>query len=343
MSVLHHNLPAYGFDSAPYAFGTPLAQAEFKRTPQDFVVEEVLGFEPSGEGEHLFLLLQTDDHNTRYTVKCLARLFGVTQRQVSYSGLKDRRGLTSQWFSLHLPGKNIEPDADQLQSQGITLLQSGRHHRKLRVGTHKANRFSILLRNVEAVDDLQARADSVLGNGVPNYFGPQRFGHQGGNVDEALTWAGNRHLPEDRAQRSRVLTTLRSWMFNGELGQRVANGSWDAWLPGDPIMLEGTQSFFREDCWSDALQERYTSGDIHIGGHLPGAESAGLPSEILSLLKLANMKSDVRSFRLLPRNLTLQYEGADLALQFELPKGAFATTVLRELVRLQDVSVPMAK
>jgi len=343
VSVLHHKLPALGFDSAPYAYGAPLAQAEFKKSPQDFIVEEVLGFEPSGEGEHLFLLLQTDDHNTRYTMKCLARLFGVVQRQVSYSGLKDRRGLTSQWFSIHLPGKNTEPDADQLSSQGITLLRFGRHHRKLRVGTHKANRFAIKLRNVEAVADLQARVDSVLRKGVPNYFGPQRFGHQGRNVTEALTWAGNGQLPEDRALRSRVLTTLRSWVFNGELGQRVAQGSWDTWAPGDPIMLEGSQSFFGEDSWNDTLQERYASGDIHIGGHLPGADSGGLPPEIHSLLKLANMKADVRSFRLLPRNLILQEEGADLAIQFELPKGAFATTVLRELVKLQDLSAVMEK
>ena len=151
MSELHQGLPAHGLEHAPYAGGVPTAQADFKTCAGDFVVEEVLGFEPSGDGEHLFLLLQTDDHNTRYTVKCLARLFGVSQRQVSYSGLKDRRGLTSQWFSIHLPGKDPQPDQQQLAAQGIRLLRFGRHHRKLRIGTHKSNRFFIRLRNARTI------------------------------------------------------------------------------------------------------------------------------------------------------------------------------------------------
>lgn len=343
MSELHQGLPAHGLEHAPYAGGVPTAQADFKTCAGDFVVEEVLGFEPSGDGEHLFLLLQTDDHNTRYTVKCLARLFGVSQRQVSYSGLKDRRGLTSQWFSIHLPGKDPQPDQQQLAAQGIRLLRFGRHHRKLRIGTHKSNRFFIRLRNVQNPGDLQSRAAAVAASGVPNYFGPQRFGHHGANIDEALAYAGEGKLPEDRAQRSRVLTTLRSWLFNGELGQRVRAGSWQAWQPGDPIMLDGSQSYFHEAAWSTTLQARYNGGDIHLGGYLAGAESAGVPPSILALFKLANMKVDVRALRLLPHNLVLGSDTLGETLEFELPKGAFATTVLRELVKLKDLSILQAK
>ena len=337
MSVLHQKLPAYGYSSAPYAFGEPESQADFKTCPQDFVVEEVLGFEPSGEGEHLFLLLQTDDHNTRYTVKCLARLFGVRQRQVSYSGLKDRRGLTSQWFSIHLPGNNTEPDTQQLAADGIELLRYARHNRKLRIGTHKANRFHITLRNTEP-NLLAGRLQQMAETGVPNYFGAQRFGHQGGNVQEAQEWIGRGALPEDRAQRSRVLSCLRSWWFNGCLAKRVEQHSWNQWLPGDPIMLDGSQSFFMEEAWNESLESRYQEGDIHPGGWLPGADTDGVPDAMRRFLTLADMKSEPRTLRLLPRNMQMELNGSAFSLAFELPKGAFATTVLRELVRLNDFS-----
>ncbi|MEE2731371.1 MAG: tRNA pseudouridine(13) synthase TruD [Pseudomonadota bacterium] len=337
MSILHAGLPAQGLDSAPYAYGTPDVQGDFKTLPEDFVVEEVLGFEPSGAGEHLFLQLQTDDQNTRYTVKCLARLFSVRPRQVSYSGLKDRRGLTSQWFSIHLPGVNPEPDAERLSAEGMNLLQHGRHHRKLRIGTHKANGFHIRLRNLTP-GSLEQRVQLVREQGVPNYFGAQRFGHGGNNVAEALHWAQAGELPQERALRSRVLSTLRSWYFNGSLGQRVVQGDWCRWTAGDPIMLDGSQSYFVEEAWSDTLQQRFDRGDIHLGGWLPGADSPALPSDHGLLLKLANIKAEPRPLRLLPRNLQLEPHGDHLLLRFELPKGAYATSVLRELVQLNDHS-----
>ena len=302
------------------------------------MVEEVLGFEPSGEGEHLFLLLQTDDHNTRYTVKCLARLLGVRQRQVSYSGLKDRRGVTSQWFSIHLPGINTEPDAQQLAKEGIELLRFDRHHRKLRIGTHKANRFHIVLRNTEP-GRLENRLQQIATTGVPNYFGAQRFGHDAANVEEALEWVEKGELPLDRAVRSRVLSSLRSWWFNGRLAKRVEESTWNQWLPGDPILLDGSQSFFMEEVWTETLQNRYQVGDIHPGAWLPGAETQGLPDDMRHFLALAAMKPEPRPLRLLPSNLQIEPAGATLSLAFELPKGAFATTVLRELLRLNDLSV----
>ena len=346
--VSHDALPAFGFDQAPYAYGAPQARARFKGKPEDFVVEEVLGFEPSGEGEHLFLFVQTDDHNTRFTVKCLARLFGVPQRAVSYSGLKDRRGLTSQWFSLHLPGKPVEPDAAALMEQGIRLLRHGRHNRKLRIGTHKRNRFVITLRDVSNPDALQARLAPIRTAGVPNYFGAQRFGHHAGNVEEAKRWAALGELPQDKAERSRVLSTVRSWWFNGQLGQRVAANQWQAWQTDDPILLDGSQSFFQEPQWSPELQRRYDEGDIHIGTWLPGPDQPGLPADFAQLLRLAAMKPDPRPLRLLPANIDVQRSSDEqgnepVVLAFDLPKGAFATAVLREWVQLDDCSGQPAK
>jgi len=338
MSIQHQALPAFGLDQAPYAYGAPVCQADFKTFPQDFVVEEVLGFEPCGEGEHLFLLLQTDDQNTRFTVKCLSSLFGLPQRAITYSGLKDRRGLTSQWFSLHLPGKNPEPDALAMAEQGITLLRYARHNKKLRIGTHKTNRFQIVLRNLVGKDQLEQRLALIKESGVPNYFGAQRFGHDSGNIEEAMHWVEQNALPREKALRSRALTTLRSWWFNGMLGQRVLAQSWTRWQAEDPILLDGSQSYFQESAWSEVLEARYQSGDIHIGGWLPCAEQEGLPAPISAFLRLAAIKAEPRSLCLRPLNFQWQWCNDQLHLQFQLPKGAFATTLLRELTQLNDLS-----
>jgi tRNA pseudouridine13 synthase len=337
------HLPAYRFDNAPFALGAPTARADFKTIPEDFIVEEVLGFEPAGEGEHLFLQLQTDDQNTQYTLKLLSRHFQVPQKLISYSGLKDRRGLTSQWFSVHLPGKSVAVDADALKTLGITLLRHTRHNKKLRIGTHKANRFHIRLRNVSASETLPERIDVLRHQGVPNYFGPQRFGHHGHNVDEALHWIEKNELPLARELRSRVLSTLRSWLFNGDLARRVSTSSWNQWTPGDPVALSGSHSFFQPDTWDDTLQQRLEAGDIHIATWLWSSDHPWQADEKISrYLAQAGFKAEIRPLRLLPQQFDCQWEGNDLLLAFNLPPGAYATSVLRELVQLIDRSLPAA-
>ncbi|HVK99149.1 MAG TPA: tRNA pseudouridine(13) synthase TruD [Dongiaceae bacterium] len=334
-------LPAYNFPDAPYAYGAPESRAEFKTVPQDFIVEEVLGFEPCGDGEHLFLLAQTDDQNTQFTLKLIARHFKVPPRQVSYSGLKDRRGLTSQWFSVHMPGSTQEADADVLQTQGIHLLRQSRHNKKLRIGTHKANRFHIRLRNCQNSDALKSRLDPIARQGVPNYFGPQRFGHSGRNVNDALGWVEKNELPHDRELRGRVLSTLRAWLFNGELAQRLTAGHWPSWQPGDPVQLDGSHSFFLPDAWDDTLQTRLEEGDVHPATWLFSADHPGhAPSSISEYLTKAGLNAETRALRLLPRNLQWEQQESDVLLRFNLPTGTYATSVLRELVILDDKSLP---
>lgn len=336
----HQSLPAFGHPFAPYVYGKPTSDVDFKTQPTDFVVEEVLGFQPCGEGEHLFLYLQTDDQNTKYTVKLLTRYFGVTQRLVSYSGLKDRRGLTRQWFSIHLPGQNIDVDASVLAEQGITLIQQSRHNRKLRIGTHKSNRFRILLRNASNPDEITQRLTEIAQLGVPNYFGAQRFGHGASNIEEALHWLEKQQLPHQRDLRSRVLSTLRSWSFNGYLASRVEHNSWNQWQSNDPIMLSGSQSFFKQEQWDDTLQQRLNSGDIHLGGWLPGIDIQGPgPDKLPILLQQAAIKASPRPMRLLPLNLTYEWCENTITISFELPTGTFATTVLREVANLNDLSL----
>lgn len=334
-------LPAFGFDDAPFALGTPTACADFKTIPEDFIVEEVLGFEPAGEGEHLFLQLQTDDQNTLYTLKRLSRHFQVPQKHISYSGLKDRHGLTSQWFSLHLPGKSVTVDADVFNDLGIRLLRHARHNKKLRIGTHKANRFHIRLRNISEPESLPLRIDALRHQGVPNYVGPQRFGHGGHNVDEALRWVEKNELPLARELRSRVLSTLRSWLFNGALARRVSTNGWNRWYPGDPVALDGSHSFFQPPMWDDTLQQRLEEGDIHIATWLWSSDHPGQAGDPINrYLAQAGFRDEIRPLRLLPRQLDCQWQGNDLLLAFDLPPGAYATSVLRELVQLIDRSLP---
>lgn len=334
-------LPAFGFDDAPFAYGAPQSRADFKTAPEDFIVEEVLGFEPCGEGEHLFLLVQTDDQNTQYTLKQLARHFKLAPKLVSYSGLKDRRGLTSQWFSLHLPGKNVEVDTAALSALGISLLRQSRHNKKLRIGTHKANRFHIRLRNFSDDGSFHTRIHQIIQHGVPNYFGPQRFGHHGHNVNEALHWVEKNELPAERELRGRVLSTLRAWLFNGELAQRIAVGHWLQWQPGDPVLLDGSHSFFHTEAWDNSLQQRFNEGDIHIGTWLWSTAHPGSASHPVSdYLAQAALSDETRPLRLLPRDLTLEEQGNDRILHFNLPTGSYATSLLREIAVLQDRSQP---
>ena len=336
MSALHGELPALGFEFAPHGLGRPQATGLFKSKPEDFIVEEILGFEPSGSGEHLFLLLQTDDHNTTYTQKCLARHFAVAKKNVSYSGLKDRRGLTSQWFSVHLPGQDIEPDAEALAKQGIGLLRYQRHNKKLRIGTHQLNGFRITLRGVTDPQSLTARLSVVAEQGVPNYFGAQRFGHNGANLETVLAWADKQALPDARQERSRLLSVLRAWVFNGRLAQRVAEQSWNCWSDRDVIMLAGSQSYFQQN-WDSDLQKRFLQGDIHLAGWLPGEQDYGPAGEDLGqLLSLARMSPEPRPWRLLPTNLGYSVQDDRVEIQFQLPKGGYATSLLREVVNLSE-------
>ncbi len=337
-------LPAFGVADASFAFGQPPTRADFKTVPTDFIVEEVLGFAPAGEGEHLFLQLQTDDQNTRYTLKLLSKLFSVSQKLISYSGLKDRRGLTSQWFSIHLPGKQVAVDADALAASGITLLQYNRHNKKLRIGTHKANRFHIRLRNLTDANALPERLQSIVAQGVPNYFGPQRFGHEGGNVAEALHWVEKGELPLERDLRSRVLSTLRAWLFNGNLSNCINQNTWCTWRPGEPVLLDGSHSFFTPEIWDKTLQCRYEEGDIHLANWLFSVDHPGnTPDKIATFLERAQLSAELRARRLLPRAFQWQLEMGELLLRFDLPSGAYATSVLRELVQVIDKSLPPRK
>ena len=331
-----------------YVLGPPLATAILRATPDDFEVHEVLGFKPDGEGEHALILIQKRNTNTEWLARQLAKFADVKQVDIGYGGLKDRNAVTSQWFSVNLVGKS-EPDWAQLNSTEMRVLCVARNRRKLKRGAHHGNRFTITLRDLHGdTPELEARLQAIRAQGVPNYFGEQRFGIAANNIKQARAMFAGEIQVGDRHQRGLYLSAARSLLFNAVLSRRVTERSWNSALPGDALMLEGTHSFFVTDAIDLTLVQRLQSGDVHPTGPLwgqgePPVRGAArvLEHEVLSEhglfrsgLEQAGLDQERRALRLRVDSLSWKFgpEGT-LRLEFMLPSGAYATSVLRELVR----------
>lgn len=332
----------------PRATGEVLGTAVLKAVAEDFQVDEVLDIPLSGQGEHLWLWVEKRDLNTEEAARRLARAAGVPVRAISYAGLKDRQALTRQWFSLHLPGK-ADPDLSRAEDQTLRILRQTRHQRKLQRGAHAANGFTLRLTALQADRQaLDARLQRLKVEGVPNYFGAQRFGFAGGNVHDALDWAQRQALPEQRNVRSRLLSAARSYLFNQVLAARVADGSWQQAQVGDLLAFTDSRSFFMAG-EAECADPRLEILDLHPTGPLWGtaetpAAGAGAALErataqahdaLCQWLARAGMDHERRILRLPIGRLTWHYPEPDiLQLEFVLPAGCFATVVVRELVDL---------
>jgi tRNA pseudouridine13 synthase len=344
--------------SLPGAFGpTPLCGA-LRLAPEDFVVEEQLGFEPDGDGQHRLIHLRKRELNTAEVADALARVAGVARNAVGYGGRKDRRALTSQWFSVDLAGREEPPWATELAAlfgDRVHLLAVAPHRRKLRIGTLTGNRFQIRVRQVSGDRAAAAaRWARMLTEGVPNYFGPQRFGEQGNNVRQALAWFASGRLAR-RSMRDLLLSSARSALYNQILAARVREGTWNRAEPGDVLQLDGRGSWFvfGDDEDPDDIARRVAQGDLHPTGALwgqgapptagrVGALEAGVAAaypELAAGLVRCGLAQDRRALRVIPRDGGLAWTQDDLALSFTLPPGAYATCVLRELVQTGAVSL----
>jgi tRNA pseudouridine13 synthase len=281
----------------------------------------------------------------------LARYAGIPKRDVSYAGLKDRNAVTRQWFSLGLAGA-AEPEWKNLGIENVCVLQHVRHRRKLRRGTLQGNRFQLMIRELQGdLAALQVRLQQLVQQGVPNYFGEQRFGHNGANLQQALAMFQGKRI-KDRHKRSLYLSAARSSLFNELLSARVTAGNWNRAIAGDAMLLAGTNSYFVPDAIDAEILHRLDSFDIHPSGCLWGrgespacAQVAILEDHLLQVhpefcrgLEQAGMKQERRSLRLQVADLEweLDVSQQQLELRFFLPAGSYATTVLRELVQTRD-------
>jgi tRNA pseudouridine13 synthase len=333
-------------DLLPYAWGEPQLSGVIRQQPQDFLVEEILGFEPQGEGEHVFLWVEKTALNTAQVAEHLARQAKIAVRQVSYAGMKDRHAVARQWFSLHLPGNQVF-DAQSLHHPGINVIKQARHLRKLRRGAHRGNRFVITIAEMQGpLDEFARSVEKITVAGVPNYFGEQRFGRKGMNLLQAQRWFAGEIKPR-REQRGIYLSVARSYLFNQLLAQRVKAGDWNRLLDGELVMLDGSHSLFAENN-IEILQHRLLAGDIHPTGPMygqPGSLScAGEVAEreesvlkqypaLLTGLQQAGLKAERRALRVIPKDVHWQLKNHRAEISFSLPPGCFATSVVRELVR----------
>lgn len=336
----------------PRAFGEPCGSAQLKACAEDFQVDEVLDIPLSGSGEHLWLWVEKRLLNTEEAARRLAKAAGVSLRHISYAGLKDRQALTRQWFSVHLPGK-ADPQLSAAESDELRILEIQRHSRKLQRGAHSANGFTVRLTDLKADKAaLETRLQTIAAQGVPNYFGLQRFGEQGNNLLGAFEYAQRKELPMQRNLRSRLLSTGRSALFNRVLAQRVQSQTWNIAQVGDVLAFTTSRSFFiagAEECQDPRLAQLdvHPTGPLWGEGELVSQEHtqqqelavAELWPELCAWLERANLQQERRILRLPVRELSWEFLADDcLQVQFILPPGCFATVVLREMVDLLSVT-----
>lgn len=336
--------------SLAYASGRPLASACIRQTPEDFQVHEIPLLEPDGSGEHVWLLIRKRLENTAQVAQQLAKFSGAPPRDVSYAGMKDRQAVTEQWFSVQLPGLD-DPDWAALNSDTITVIKHARHSRKLRRGALAGNAFRLVLRELEGEPSvLDERLARVSKEGVPNYFGEQRFGRDGSNLYTAQQLFKNPKRRMTRTKRGLALSSARSFLFNQVLSQRVEAGNWNQLIAGDALQLQGSHSFFIADSIEPELVTRVEQQDVHPTGPLYGRGESGVQADCLQLeteilaaypewlegLETLGLKQARRALRVPVEGLEWNWTGTDeLELQFSLPAGAYATSVLRELVTIK--------
>ena len=352
--------------------------AKLKQSPEDFIVEENISLQFSDEGEHCWVYIQKRGCNTDWLAQQLANFCGVKQMAVSYAGMKDRHAVTSQWFSVQLPGLPT-PDWQAFEamfSDGeVKVLHSQRHQKKLQRGALKSNTFTITLRDLhkcdahsadektEMIDDqlnvqrddqlfdaLQQRCSLIAEKGVANYFGPQRFGRNANNLDQAEKFflKPSRRLP--RHKRSIYLSASRSWIFNCILSERIKQGVWDKRLPGDVFMLAGKSACFTDpvdtlDENTQEINERLLSGEIHPtailwgeGDEMVSGLARALEMEVVDQFPVfrdgliaARLKSQRRACRVIPQEMKSSCQGESFVVSFSLPAGCYATVVLAEI------------
>lgn len=321
-----------------------MIRARLRQQVEDFRVTEQIDLPFDGNGEHLWVRVRKRGMTTPQLVNQLAAWAGVRANTVGYSGLKDKFAETEQWFSIALSGRDdpSPPNADQWD-----LLEQHRHGRKLRRGLHASNRFEIRLRELSGDPGAaEARLLQLREKGCPNYFGEQRFGRHGDNVDQAMELFTGQRRVKNRSLKGLLISAARSHLFNQLLDQRLRLGNWNQALPGEVMLLAGSRSFFVAETLDSTTVQRLGSGDVTISGPLWGKGATPAAAQVAILeqqqadrfpelakgLADAGLSHERRSLCIDLRSLEWRFQGEDLVLEFELPPGCFATAVLRELV-----------
>ena len=338
-------------DHWQYLHGKPVSTGQIKVQNDDFVVREILGYEPCGEGEHIYLWCRKTGLNTAFVAEQIAKFCRLPLRAVTYAGRKDKHAVTEQWIGVHLPGKG-NFDWQDLRLEGLEILSSKRHNKKLRTGVLKGNRFELILRNITHPQELESRIAQIQTYGVPNYFGQQRFGesryHPGGsNLALAEKILAGEEI-RNRNKRSMAISALRSWLFNEFVSQRIESGRYDKVTAGEPLILAGSNSFFIAEEDDQTLSQRLASGDIQLSAPMWGKGDlvckhdalvwektvAQNYSSLTQSLEKLGLKQERRAISLIPSKMQWKFVDDEVKIAFDLPSGCFATSVVRELITL---------
>lgn len=312
----------------PRAYPASGASATLKHLNADFIVNELPLQQPNGEGEHLWLEIEKNGANTVFVAQRLAEAAGVSERDVGYAGLKDRYAVTRQWFSLYLP-KGETPDLTLIEHPEFKVLSQSRHINKLRPGHLKGNRFRIMLRDVIGERKaIEANLQAVALHGVPNYFGTQRFGHGGGNVEQGRAMLAREIRVRDPKKKGLYLSAVRSFIFNEVLALRIHQGLWGKTLPGD-VMDESGQP-------TGPLWGRGRVSTTEQAQALENAVAAS-HADLCQGMEYAGLNQERRLLVAIPSELTWEWpQPNQLLLTFSLAAGHYATSVLAEILRTTE-------
>jgi len=286
------------------------ANGVIKTKVEDFYVEELMSPVLANEGEHVWLWIEKEGQNTEYVAGLLAEFAGVKKMDVGFSGMKDRWAQTRQWFSIYL-GAKPEPEWSAFDVDGVCIIKNGRNLKKLRRGEHHGNRFKIIVRNLAECEGLIQRLERVKEQGFPNYYGPQRFGYHGANLERGARYFEG-EIKASRSQRSFYLSAARSYLFNLNLADAVNNDQWQCDTVGGP--LYGDQQ--------EGVAPLSDIEKVHLEKN---------PSLAKGIHK-NRLKLERRSYCIVPRSMCWEQEGDMLTLSFDLPTGIFATSLLAEFL-----------
>jgi len=332
-----------------------------RTNPQDFKVTELNDIELSGAGEHLWLYIEKTDSNTDWVAKQLSNVCQTPRGQVGFAGLKDRHAVTQQWFSIQLPKISGIKKIQSALPDAITIIEHGKHSKKIKVGQLNYNQFEIIIREINCNHKSNDKSDSennkkqqiekniqnIKDNGVPNYFGPQRFGHDMGNIQKAQDWFSGSYKVKTKNLKSILISTARSHIFNTIVAQRIKEKTWDTTITGDILQLNKSHSWFTaSDASTTEIVERLKVFDIHLTAAMWG-EDPVQSSESCAIMekKIADtfpiyqlgfekfrLKQDRRAMRICPIDLKHEWIDDNLKLTFKLLPGAYATGVIREIL-----------
>lgn len=332
-----------------------------RTTEDDFVVDEELPYAPAGTGDHVFVRVEKRGLATPAAVDVIARTLGIQPRDIGVAGLKDRHAVTRQWLSLPPP---IDPaQASALALPQIRVLEAHRHPHKLRTGHVRANRFVLRVRGVAA--DAEARAAAILGAlaqppGAPNFYGEQRFGRDGDNAARGRAIVlGEQPAPRDRRLARLLVSSLQSALFNAWLVDRLADGLYRTAVAGDLLRKRSGGMFACTE--PDVDSARLAAGELVVTGPMFGdrmrapapdtpaaaREAAVLARHDLPADAFARVRAIAEGTR---RDASIEVgaptvhavDASTLELAFALPGGAYATTVMREILKDAAAAVDAA-